>query len=645
MTRTDDTFQSQDSDGTATADAETDSSTAVSLPTRVDADGTPSASAVLTPDSDNRRKEVLGDPRTPIPVIFLPGVMGSLLAHAKTNDKIWWPPNKDETLSTIAAVGTVIGGWFDSAVSRATRFDPIPAVVDPRGPLRAFDEGALGFDAKEARRRGWSTVHRWSYQPMLAWLQHTLDNPMQCGKLLDPWGHDEKGDDNADKKADSKAPLEPVLGTPPSRYGGAGQGEPLTKDSEAFQSLVTYRYPVYAIGYNFLQSNAKSGLDVLDGVNFIDKKAEKVTRIMGIREICRENNTTKAIIITHSMGGLVARMACQYHNGADDMLGVIHGAQPATGAPLFAKRFRTGGEGRDFLETLINQSLLGRNAAEFVAIASNAEGPMELSPMPDYHDGEPWWIFVDEAGKECLRLPESSALNELYISDAWYGLLPDSSLLDPAGVVKKKLEAMKSRSSVHEHYKETMGEVERRQRKLINNYHANTYVLYGKGALEPPRSRDAEASGSLETGLSEGALLTYGNVVWQGSIPEGTMAEELKAAKLIGDDHHGELTIVVRGQTVKLTVQKKPIPPDRSKDKHQNNGIIAGDATVPVWSAEAQARGLVPDVPGKRVANGVQMAFVQGGYEHQFCFDHSWARWATLYSVAQIVHSLNTTSP
>ncbi|MGT2491026.1 hypothetical protein ACU4GD_12030 [Cupriavidus basilensis] len=35
----------------------------------------------------------------------------------------------------------------------------------------------------------------------------------------------------------------------------------------------------------------------------------------------------------------------------------------------------------------------------------------------------------------------------------------------------------------------------------------------------------------------------------------------------------------------------------------------------------------------------MQMAFVQGGYEHQMCFDHPWTRWATLYSVAKIVHS------
>jgi hypothetical protein len=66
------------------------------------------------------------------------------------------------------------------------------------------------------------------------------------------------------------------------------------------------------------------------------------------------------------------------------------------------------------------------------------------------------------------------------------------------------------------------------------------------------------------------------------------------------------------------------------------NGIIAGDGTVPVWSAEAQARGLVPGVEGDP-APGVKMAFVQHGYDHQLSYNHPWTRWALLYSIVQII--------
>ncbi|MFP3616877.1 alpha/beta hydrolase, partial [Paraburkholderia sp. SIMBA_050] len=81
----------------------------------------------------------------------------------------------------------------------------------------------------------------------------------------------------------------------------------------------------------------------IDGTDFKDKKTGKTARLMGIKEIIEENHSGKAIILTHSMGGLVARMAIAMHGAADLMHGVFHNVLPATGAPIAAKRFRTGG--------------------------------------------------------------------------------------------------------------------------------------------------------------------------------------------------------------------------------------------------------------------------------------------------------------
>ncbi|MEJ0004137.1 MAG: alpha/beta hydrolase [Pararobbsia sp.] len=614
----------QDREDAATRGVANENDDVVRIFSHFDLDGIPYARAVLTPNSDRRRKEIHCDPRPPIPVIFIPGVMGSLLAKTGNGRKVWYPPNMDSVTSAIPGAISIIAGWFDSAADRASRFDPASATVDPRGPVEL---GNSGLSEAEALRRGWGTVHRWSYHPVLAWLEYTLNHPMLDGELQGEWAH---GDAEGEHAA-----LQAVLGTHPSDYGGHGPGAPITADSDVFKALIRYRYPVYAIGYNFLQSNQVSGQQVLDGIDFKVPHTKQITRIMGIREICRENRTDKAIIITHSMGGLVARMASQLCGGAQDMLGVIHGAQPATGAPLFAKRFRTGGEGKSFIESLVNQSLLGRDDAEFVAIVSNAEGPMELAPMPDYHDGEPWWIVVDKQGEECLRLPQKSALEELYVNDAWYGLLPDSSLLDPAGIVKERLDKERYPFGVHQYFKDTMRAVVKRQRNLHNNYHPNTFALYGNGELTRKRSDASQTPAKLEVGLPNEELQTWGNVVWRGDLPEGVTEAELKAAKLIDDDHQGVLTILVRGQAVKLTVQQQAVAP---KQNEKNNGIIHGDATVPAWSAAAQGRGLIPGL-SKETANGVQMVFVQGGYEHQFCFDHPWTRWATLYSVARIAHS------
>ncbi|MBM7125935.1 esterase/lipase family protein [Dyella flava] len=592
-----------------------------------DDDGTPYARAVLTPNDDQRTKEILIDHRPAIPVIFLPGVMGTLLSDKTTGKFVWYPPNMDAVGSAISGIASVIAGRFASPAARAKRFDPQNAVVDPTGPVMV---GNSGLTEDEARRRGWSTVHRWSYQPTLAWLEYTLNHPMLAGLPHGEWA---QGDAEG-----AKAALKAVLGTDPADYGAYGSGGSIDANSDVFKSLLRYRYTVYAIGYNWLQSNQKSGEDVLNGLDFKDQKTKKTTRIMGIREICRENKTEKAIIITHSMGGLVARMACQFSDGAKDMYGVIHGAQPATGAPLFAKRFRTGAEGTTFKDRFANKSLLGADDAQFVAVASNAEGPMELAPMPDYYDGKPWWIFVDKNGKERMALPQQSALDEIYLCDKWYGLLPDSSLLDPAGIVREKLKKENRNTSVHENFQKTLLAVAHRQELLRNNYHPNTYAMYGNGALEPKTSDGSEKSSKLEFSHPGDKLTTWGTVIWQGDIPDGAGEDELKTAQLIHDDHHGVLKILVAGQTVTFTVQQKAIAP---KGGEIDNGIVKGDGTVPIFSAESQARGVIPALSmASSKAEGVQMVFVQGGYEHQFCFAHPWSRWATLYSMAKIAHSI-----
>ncbi|MFC0087079.1 hypothetical protein ACFFJT_19620, partial [Dyella flava] len=309
-----------------------------------------------------------------------------------------------------------------------------------------------------------------------------------------------------------------------------------------------------------------------------------------------------------------------------------------TGAPLFAKRFRTGAEGTTFKDRFANKSLLGADDAQFVAVASNAEGPMELAPMPDYYDGKPWWIFVDKNGKERMALPQQSALDEIYLCDKWYGLLPDSSLLDPAGIVREKLKKENRNTSVHENFQKTLLAVAHRQELLRNNYHPNTYAMYGNGALEPKTSDGSEKSSKLEFSHPGDKLTTWGTVIWQGDIPDGAGEDELKTAQLIHDDHHGVLKILVAGQTVTFTVQQKAIAP---KGGEIDNGIVKGDGTVPIFSAESQARGVIPALSmASSKAEGVQMVFVQGGYEHQFCFAHPWSRWATLYSMAKIAHSI-----
>src|SRR5690606_39018943 len=95
-------------------------------------------------------------------------------------------------------------------------------------------------------------------------------------------------------------------------------------------------FPVHAMGYNWLQSNMDSGINTASRINSLIKKYQE----LGFQ--CE-----KVILVTHSMGGLVARAVVHPEMGniSDKVLGVIHGVMPAIGAGTTYKRMRCGFEG------------------------------------------------------------------------------------------------------------------------------------------------------------------------------------------------------------------------------------------------------------------------------------------------------------
>ncbi|KVQ55180.1 hypothetical protein WT21_02400 [Burkholderia territorii] len=618
----------------------------VRLGSHTDESGDSYAHATLTPADDTRAKETLHDLRPIIPVIFIPGVMGSPVVARESGEEVFSAPNLDTLGAKLGGLLSVLFGWFQSASTRETRFDPLNVSATPLGPVNVGDGKTI--TEKEARRRGWGSVYRTGYQPVLLWLEQQLNNPKLCGTLHGAWCE-------ADPQGETWT-LHPVLGTAPTQYGAYGKGEAITENSPEFERFIKFRYRVYAIGYNWLQSNDDSGRDIVSGLDCPDPQTKKKTRLMGITEICKENDTGKAIILTHSMGGLVARFAVVNHHAEDLIHGVFHGAQPATGAPLAAKRYKTGGGPEGGLNGFINGSLLGRDADEFVAVMANAPGPMELTPMPDYHNGAAWWIFARPDGTVLMQFPENGdAYNELYLNANWYGLLPKEDQLDPAGLVKKRLG--KDATGAHvlvDHYQATLKQTVIRQSQLKNQYHGKTYVAYGNGGLDtlsPASGTATEATSkdkpTVEQGEPTKNLLAWGNAIWTGDVPADVQPDELRAAKLLHDSGKGELRVLLqqRNLSVTFTMQKTNKVPDVSATTDwdrvaDKTGIIRGDGTVPAWSADAQARGLKPDVPGDP-AKGVQMAFVQAGYEHMNSYAHPWTRWALLYSVVQIVKDID----
>jgi hypothetical protein len=275
--------------------------------------------------------------------------------------------------------------------------------------------------------------------------------------------------------------------------------------------------------------------------------------------------------------------------------------------------------------------------------------------MPDYNDGKPWWVFAQLNGEPVIELPKrpGNALEEIYMNSAWYGLVPDEKLLDPTGIVKEKLETTSRGATVLRNFHITMRDVVAKQRNISNLYHAKTYVAYGNGELKKnPQLTTANDrhKPTVEQGQKLEKLVTWGKVIWKGPLPSDVTEKELRAATRLSDSDSGNVRVYIESRklTVEFEVQKVPILPfgveDPDPARRENSyGIVTGDGTVPVWSAQAQARGLDPRVKGT-AAVGVRMAFAQGGYGHQESYNHPWTRWALLYSIVQIAQDARVSS-
>lgn len=361
-----------------------------------------SASTVLTPASDSTECVILAGPSAVIPIVFLPGIMGTNLQSAGKNrsgagrgEAVWRPPNMDGISPALSAIGQLFSYWFRGAATRQRRLDPANVRIDPRGPIDT--EGTI--DKEVARKRGWGTVMRSAYHPVMCQMERTLNNIMESGELLEWWG--EEGLHN------------------PADYGEEKGVAPLVLND--LEHAARYRYDVWAAGYNWLQSNRDSGSDI---VRYIDDVVLAHYKSTG-------ETAEKVILVTHSMGGLVGRAVACLHNYGK-LLGVVHGVMPATGAPATYHHCRCGYDG-------IAQVILGSDAAEVTAVMANSPGALELVPSSDYNSGKPWLKIGGMSDQDAYWLPEQDPYEEIYKTRAWYGLFPahHEELIDPAKTLAK----------------------------------------------------------------------------------------------------------------------------------------------------------------------------------------------------------------
>lgn len=473
--------------------------------------------------------------RRVIPVVFVPGVMGSNLAEKDGEGKAVW---------LLDSIRTVFHWTSKDAADRKRILNPNETIVYRKGKLPT----GSALTKEEMQRRGWGEVAYMSYGEFLAWLEGALNDTHQ-------WQNGIRSTLLDDVKA---------------RAIGVAA---LTREEAALS--YKYRYPVHAVGYNWLQSNEDSAKRLAARVNAF----MAFYRSQGF--MC-----DRAILVTHSMGGLVGRYFTESMGGREVILGVVNGVMPATGAAAAYKRVKAGTEGAA-------GSVLGSNAEEVTAVFAQAPGPLQLLPTPEY--GSHWLKIRD--GNRMVSLPQSDPYNEIYtVRGKWWALCHEH-LINPLDTYKKTV------NEDWQRYVETVETLVRPfHRAIANRYHANTYAFYG----------------------DDTAHKTWGEVTWgrryAGPRFGPRAIDDLAEGTVMHDTGRGTLSVLTRSAGKPLHVVFD-----------LNGADESGDGTVPRRSGAA---------PREKA----KVCLAYRGIEHEAAYKVLPLQLFTVWSIVKITDAVKQTS-
>lgn len=579
--------------------------------------------------TEQRETIFIAPPNRVIPIVFLPGVMGSNLrmsrarkAEMKNSDDIAWRP---DNLGASTLLSNVRQTAYLSPRERQTKLDPDETEVDyykytedqgrfnPSGALSQqsdtrhnnvpdtlqdigllkSDQPFIGLDlskkhpnaataAQKARWRGWSEISFGDYGPAL----FALESRMNCINSL--YGLDAFWTSNANVNGQ----LISVTGASPKRWGAPNAA--VLEEKEVLR-VANCLYPVHAMGYNWLQSNSVSA----------KKTAARIRDLIKTYQ-GHGHKCDKVILVTHSMGGILARALIHPEIGGlnDCILGIYHGVQPVYGSAAAYKRVRSGVEGHSPAAAII-----GNTGQDVTAVFANAPGPLELLPTTEYglnwlkiHDinGKTLAQWPAEAGASAIPLNTTNGaamcgepMSDIYTKkpESWWRLInPD--WINPAG---KTFDDASAEKLVHDRIKEAQAF----HAKIKNTFHTQTYASYA----------------------ADQKNLTYGKVIYRIQ-PLSNESNNINTAiaaakespllwKLIHEDGKGDLIVSLSDQRkFKLEL----MPP-----------LDVGDGTVPSDYSAAKVRAVV--------------RFVQIGYDHQGSYKANAVTVSMLYAMIKIANT------
>lgn len=567
-----------------------------------------------------------------VPIIVIPGIMGTNLKNSN-KEKVWYP-----------SAWTLIQYSKRDAMDRQLALNPKTTEVGYDGKLKINKSKNPHMTKERAFERGWGSLVTVGYPDILNYLENQLNNPFKkvesSSKKQNQQNMDEyEATDEWKKIVDSGTEeTAEIL----QQWGSQQLVQLLNLDKHA--DLADYAFPVFACGYNWLESNMDSADYVADRLN---------NQVM--KQVKKEFSTLKFkkfIIVTHSMGGLVARALIQNDKVKDQIAGVIHGVMPASGAPTVYQRLSVGWDGwkastglMNSFKAWITKFMFGDTSERLTATLASAPGGLELLPFPNYTNAQDFpenpkaWLLLKAntpKGEITASLPKTNdPYTEIYKrEDSWWAMM-NPNFIDPAGLLKQEANEL-GYNSTFDVYRNTINIVRELHTYILDAYHPNSYAHYG----------------------ADTTYKSYGQVVWRCK-EQLNISSEQELIELMGlyakqaqQADHREQNLQDENNNDPLTAQvqskqnaykkdgvREIILDDNSKISKSNKATFhldikptsPGDGTVCYQSGQDVRAG----------SRSLKNSFVINGYEHSGSYDNELVQLNTIYCIAKIVEGIN----
>jgi hypothetical protein len=363
-----------------------------------------------------------------VPVVVVPGVMGTRVSMVGTGSPDWDPDNNAQMLQ-----------WANTDSIAKQRFlDPTSS--DGKGTvMQEFSDLARGA----LRSSDLATVAARDRPSVVPPKVTGRSNATAIADAEFLKFYKERGWPGATWKfyGDLLLRLEKNLNSAKGRSGG------------------TLLNPVYASGYDWRKSNIENGA----------RLSTEIDRILA-----RHPNAKQVLVVTHSMGGLVTRASLA--GSESKILGVIHCVIPTDGAAVAYRRFHSGAtlpfdapqnEDPPILEAVaarVLNKIMGPDAVGYALVQSVLRGPVELLPSNDYRT-----VFVETTNFGTNL--DMGDVYRIYALDGPPGILPKIGASNVEGFTWNANDAAALRARI--------AGAKTLQATLGRRYHPNTVVLFG----------------------------------------------------------------------------------------------------------------------------------------------------------------------